>query len=69
MNFTLLWLISIRGGGGIYVVSTDWDEPLIWVCIFSDLVLVWVDNSCPRYMHHLYFLLNGICMGSHFISG
>ena len=28
------------GGGGIYVVSTDSDVPLIWVCFFSDLVRI-----------------------------
>ena len=50
-------------------MSTDRDVPLIWVCIFSDLVRVWVGNSCSRYMHHLYFLSNGTRMGSHFISG
>ena len=48
-------------------MSTDRDVPLIWVCIFSDLVRVWVGNSCSRYMHHLYFLSNGTRMGSHFI--
>ena len=37
--------------GGIYIVSTDRDVPLIWVCFFSDLVRVWVDNSCSRYLH------------------
>ena len=50
-------------------MSTDRDVPLIWVCIFSDLVRVWVGNSCSRYMHHLYFSSNGTRMGSHFISG
>ena len=58
MNFICVWLISILGGG-IYVVGTDRDVPLIWVCIFSDLVRVLFCNSCSRYMHHLYFLSNG----------
>ena len=37
--------------GGIYIVSTDRDVPLVWVCFFSDLVRVWVDNSCSRYLY------------------
>ena len=39
------------GGGGVYVVSTDRDVPLIWVCLFSHLVRVWVGNSCSMYLH------------------
>ena len=36
-------------------MCTDRDMPLIWVCFFSDLIRVWVGNSCSRYMHDLYF--------------
>ena len=56
MNFIFLWLISLPGGGGIYVVSTDMDVPVIWyeygsvilvqgTCMtstFYQMVLLWV---------------------------
>ena len=44
-------------GGGIYVLSTDRDVPLIWVCFFSDLVRVWVGNSWSRYLHDPYLFI------------
>ena len=55
-TFIFLWLISITvGGGGIYVVSTDRDVPLIWVC-FS---VIW-------YEYGSVILVQGICMTSTF---
>ena len=48
---------ALGGGGGVYVASTDRDVPLIWVCFFSDLVRVWVGNSCSRYLHDPYFFI------------
>ena len=44
------------GGGGIYVVSTDKDVPAD-IVFFSDLVRVWVGNSCPGYLHDPYFFI------------
>ena len=50
--------------GGIYIVRTERDVPLIWVCFFSDLELVWASNSCSRYLHDPYFFYQMILYNS-----